>query len=451
MQTEAGNFSGTVIHPAILVLLIVSCILIIFKNNRHSIFLMIFLSIMIPIGQRIEIFSLNFQLFRVLILAGWIKVIFQENLKLKKLEKIDKVLILWVIISFIVYIIHQNSIDAVKNRLGFAYDAIGVYFLYRILINSKEDINTICNALAIVSAIIAVCMFVEQLTGKNWFYIFGGVHQFDPIRMGRIRSQGPFAHSINAGVFGAIMFPLYFSMWRHKWGSAFWGIIGTLSAFVLVITSSSMTPIVAIFSGFVALSFWPLQKSMRIIRYCIIFTAVFLQIIMISPLWILIKDVAFIKGSSGLHRFELVNNLIKHFDDWYLTGYSSPGVWGHKMGDLANQYYLEAMTGGVFKLALFIIIIVHGFSIIGKTINIIKDASSQKELWALGSSFFINVVAFFGISYWDQMIFVWYLLLALITSTCSIYGGMHLNYNDMSKQWRNVQKNHGHIQESVRN
>ena len=434
MLNDTGSFTGTVLHPAILVLTIVACILITLINIRHSLFLMIFLSIMIPLGQNLQIFTLNFTIFRLLLLAGWIKIIFSKNLTLGKFEKTDKAIIYWVIVSFIVYIIQRYNIDAVKNQLGFAYNAIGVYFLYRILIKRKEDIDTIFNTLAIVLAMVAICMFFEQRSGKNWFYIFGGVGEFTPIRMGRIRSQGPFGHSICAGLFGATMFPLYFSMWRHKWGSAFFGIIGALSACVLVITSSSTTPIIAGVLGFAAILFWPLRNQMGMVRYGILFCLVILQIIMTSPVWGLIQEFGLVKGASGLHRFMLVDNLINRFDEWFLLGSLSTAKWGHLMDDPANQYYAEAVTGGFFRLALFIMIIVFSFSIIGKKIKIITDTPSQKLFWALGSSFFAILVGFFGISLWDQLLFIWYLLLALITSTSLLYGGKHLTVDEVSKK-----------------
>ena len=433
--TEAGRFTGTVVHPAIVVLTIVSFILIMLMNIRYSIILMIFVSVMVPIGQGFEIFSLYFYIFRVILLAGWIKIIFNKNSTLGKMEKTDKAIIYWVLVSSIAYIIQQDKINAVINRLGFAYNAIGVYFLYRIIIKRKEDISTIFNTLAIVLAVVAVFMLNEQWTGKNLIYVFwGGDNWFTQVRLGRLRSQGPFRHSICAGVFGATMFPLYFSMWRHKWGSAFFGIIGALSACVVVITSSSSTPLIAGVSGFAALLFWPLRNHMRMVRYGILFTGVVLQIIIMSPIWAFITKFALIKGSSGLHRYQLVDNLIKHFDEWFFFGFSSYGNWGFGMWDSANQFYEEAVTGGFFKLALFIMILVFSFSIIGKKIKLITDTPSRKLFWALGSALFAITVGFLGISLWDQLLFIWYLLLALITSTSLIYGGKHLTVDEVSKK-----------------
>jgi hypothetical protein len=373
----------------------------------------------IPITQGIEIYGLNFHVFRLILLAGWINIAFRNNLKLGEMTKTDKAIVYWVIISFVVYIIQQNHFDAVINRLGFAYNAIGIYFLYRIIIKRTEDITTLFNTLTIILAIIAIAMLNEQMTGKNIFNVFG-IHGYSDIRMGMVRSQGPFSHSINAGMFGATMLPLCFSMWRHKWGSAFLGIIGTISACVLVITSASMTPIVTCISGIVGLMFWPFRNNMRMVKYCGIFAVVVLQIIIMTPLWNLITKFDFIKGANALHRFTLVDNLINRINEWFLLGSSAHEYWAIGTQDAANQYYSEAVSGGIVKLALFIIIIILSFNIIGRKLKHLVDIPSQKRMWALGSALFANVVGFFGISYWDQMLIVWYLLLALITSTSLI-------------------------------
>jgi len=435
---EMGDFTGTVMHPIISFVVIASFFLITVLNIRHSIVLMIFLSILIPLGQKLQVFNFNFTVFRLLLLAGWIKILFSSNLTLGKLEKTDRAIIYWVIISFITYIIQQYSINAVINRLGFAYNAIGTYFLYRIIIHRRENINTVFNALAAVSAVVAILMLIEQWTGKNLLYVFGGVNEFTGVRYGRIRSQGPFSHSIVAGIFGAMMFPLFFSMWRHKWGKPFFGIIGTLSACVLVITCSSSGPIIAGISGLIALLFWPLRNNMRKVQYGIILIAVVYHIITIDPVWALISKFTVIKGSTGFHRYMLVDNLIVHFEEWFLFGVPTTAHWGFGMEDRVNQYYLEAVNGGFIKLALFIAIIVYNFKIVGNKIKTTKDVILQKKFWALGSALFVNIIGFFGISYWDQMLYVWYLFLALITSTHLIYGGKHLmveqNQNEYQAQ-----------------
>jgi hypothetical protein len=419
------------VHPLVSILVVVSFVLIPLLNLKNTIIFITLVSIVIPKTQGIVIFGLDFHVFRLIILAGWIKIAFKKELKLGEMVKTDKAIIYWVIISFLVYVIQQNNFQAVINRLGLAYNAIGVYFLYRILIKRNDDVTILLDTLIVLMAVIAVSMINEQMTGRNIFNIFG-LHEYSNVRMGKVRAQGPFKHSISAGMFGATLIPLCFSMWRHKWGNAFLGIIGTLSACLLVITSTSMTPLIACISGFVALLFWPLRHRMRIIKFLVISVAVTLQILLASPLWGVIKKLDFIKGANALHRFELLDNLINRIDEWFFLGSKKAGTWGIGTQDAANQYYAEAITGGFIKLALFIIIILFSFSIIGKKIKNTIDVPSQKRMWALGSALFANVVGFLGISYWDQMLIVWYLLLALITSTCLITDEKFLVGNNIS-------------------
>jgi hypothetical protein len=129
-----------------------------------------------------------------------------------------------------------------------------------------------------------------------------------------------------------------------------------------------------------------------------------------------------------------LDNLIKHFNEWILFGVQSTAHWGYNMEDRINQYYVEAVTGGFLKLALFLTIIVYNFSLIGRNINTIKHVPTQKMFWALGSALFVTVVSFIGISYWDQMLFIWYLFIALITSICLINGDMRLKIDEVSRQ-----------------
>jgi hypothetical protein len=63
---------------------------------------------------------------------------------------------------------------------------------------------------------------------------------------------------------------------------------------------------------------------------------------------------------------------------------------------------------------LFITTIVLGFRYLGKARRSTTDRKQQFFLWAMSASMFANIVAFFGVSYYDQTIVVWYALLAMI-------------------------------------
>src|SRR4030067_2891151 len=140
--TETGRFTGVFMNPTIIVLAVMSFILIMLINIKYSMILITFVSLMIPIDQRVQVFSFYFNFFRLLIFAGWIKVILNKNIKIGEFKKTDKLIIYWVIVSCITFIINQQyKIGTFKNQLGYAYNALGVYFLYRIFIKKNEDVK----------------------------------------------------------------------------------------------------------------------------------------------------------------------------------------------------------------------------------------------------------------------------------------------------------------------
>jgi hypothetical protein len=134
-----------------------------------------------------------------------------------------------------------------------------------------------------------------------------------------------------------------------------------------------------------------------------------------APVWALIARVDVIGGSSGDHRYQLVNQFINHFDQWWLLGTKLVAHWGFEMADLSNQYVELGVTGGLATLVCFIGILVCGFSQLGKARKASEgNDAKQRFYWVLGAALFSNTVAFFGISYFDQIIVAWYTLLAFI-------------------------------------
>jgi hypothetical protein len=115
----------------------------------------------------------------------------------------------------------------------------------------------------------------------------------------------------------------------------------------------------------------------------------------------------------------LVDQCIRHFSDWWLMGVKDTSVWGWDMWDTANQYVGTADNSGLLPFIFFIAIIVFGFKYIGKAWRgAAKSGNKNSALfaWALGAGLFANVVAFLGISYFDQSIVGWYALLAMISA-----------------------------------
>jgi len=101
-----------------------------------------------------------------------------------------------------------------------------------------------------------------------------------------------------------------------------------------------------------------------------------------------------------------------------LVGTDSNGSWGYLMFDTSNQYIQQGITGGLVSLIFFIATIVEGFRCIGRKRKSAQLVNRRSEwfVWLLGVALFANVMAFFGISYFDQTRVGWCVLLAMISA-----------------------------------
>jgi len=147
-----------------------------------------------------------------------------------------------------------------------------------------------------------------------------------------------------------------------------------------------------------------------------------------APVWYILSRLSQLIGGSGWHRAEIIDQAISHFRDWWLVGttYTADWIAYHSSidpnnADITNQFVVEGVRGGIFKLALFILIIVLCFRSIGLAIKSLDDDKLTIKIlmWALGVSLLVHVVSFFSVSYFDQIVVIWYLVLAMISIACS--------------------------------
>jgi hypothetical protein len=253
------------------------------------------------------------------------------------------------------------------------------------------------------------CMMSEQSTHQNVFAVFGA-HE-PTIREGHLRSEGVLG-TLFGGAFAGVSIPLFFWLWTEKESKKV-AVAGIIGATAMVLATHASTAWSAYGSSLLGLCFWPLRKQMRLVRWGIAATLVVLHLVMNGPVWSLIEKIDLTGGSSSYHRYELVDNCIRHFSDWWLLGYRYYGRWGFDMWDLCNQFVVAALTGGLITLVFFIMIYSRSFGLIGKTIKQIKvDREQAWLLWCLGADLFANVVASFGINYMIQLQIMLFVLIA---------------------------------------
>ena len=413
-----GGATSTTMTMASLIVLLVAILLFFLLRRKYLVVTFLFVSTFIPYGQVFMVGSLHFMSSRILLPFAWLGAKPFSSLKSHRFRwnGIDKAILFYAIISTIAGLLLWGEWAVLVNRLGFLYSLLGTYFLLRLLLNDRGDIDRTIQALAILCALIAISMTWEQFTGRNVFAVFGGVPEIT-IREGRLRSQAAFAHAIVAGTVGATLVPLFVGLWCQGWKWRRIAALGIVSGVIMTFTSASATPLIALVGGIGALCLWPWRHRLRLIRWGVAITLVCLHLVMKAPVWALIQRIDLVGGNSGWQRFGLIDESIRHFWDWWLVGVKDPSSWGYFMGDLSNAYVAEAVKGGLLTLAGFVAILWQGF----RKLGLARRAAASKGdrrlellLWGFGASLFSNAVAFIGIWYFDQSSLIWYALLAMI-------------------------------------
>ncbi len=306
---------------------------------------------------------------------------------------------------------------ALINQLGVLIDFLGGYFLLRALIQDETDIYITLKCLAFLCVVLGICMVREQLTLQNIFGTLGGGARLHPeVREGKIRSQAVFQHSLTAGTFGATLLPLFLLLWKNG-KSKVMAAAGVLGCTAMTICSNSSTPLLGYVAGVLGVCLWPIRKKMKAVRWGIVFALIGLQLVMKAPFWFIIAHIDLTGGSSGYHRAELVDQFITHIRNWWLIGTKDAGTWAYDMWDQQNQYVSVGEGGGLLALVFFILMISRTYAMLGVARRAVQGLKKEWLVWLLGAAVFANLVAFFGVNYFDQVKMTWFVLLAMICAS----------------------------------
>jgi hypothetical protein len=412
----------TFVSPFGLCFTLLMGILVIALPRRYAMAPVFALVCYMTMGMRVMVAGLNFTMLRILLLFAWSRLMVRGELKPLRMNAIDKVLILYVVSAIVTYTILWQKTDALKWTLGAAYDDLGFYFFFRFLIRKKEEAIRCLKILSLIILPLAGCMLEEKITGRNMFSVFGGVPELTFVRDGALRCEGPFAHPILAGTFGATLMPLFVGLWQFQKRNRFLTSLAIVATGVITVTCASSGPVLSYLAGVGALCLWPLRHTMRQIRWAIVVGLVGLQVVMKAPVWFLLARIDVFSGSTGYHRAFLIDRAFANFWGWWLVGTKSTWDWASKddhLFDVTNQYILAGANGGLITMILFIAIIVLSFKAIGRTVRLDDKQGNTRDaglLWAFGAALFTHAITFMSVSYFDQNFVNWYILLALIAT-----------------------------------
>jgi hypothetical protein len=416
-----GGGTETVLSPIVLVAMLIAILLILLLARKYVIIPVLLIAFLVPVGQSVYAAGVHWVVLRIVILAGLLRVGAMKFSSKKPLlaggfNKIDQAFLICVIAQAIATSLLYMDPQALVNQFGILIDFLGGYFLLRALIQDESDTFRTLKCMALLTVVLGLCMVREQVALQNIFGQIGLGRIVPEIREGKIRSQGVFQHSLTAGTFGATLLPLFFLLWKNAKAKVL-AAAGILGCTVMTICSNSSTPLLAYVAGVLGMCLWPIRKKMKIVRWGIVIGLLGLQMVMKAPFWFVIAHIDLTGGSSGYHRAELVDQFIRHFSNWWLIGTKDAGTWAYDLWDQQNQYVGVGEGGGLLALVFFIAMISRSCAKIGVARKAVEGLRKEWLLWFLGAALFANLVAFFGVNYFDQVKMVWFALLAMISAT----------------------------------
>ncbi|WP_319477599.1 hypothetical protein [Marispirochaeta aestuarii] len=421
------EYGKTVLHPIALFLLIIMVYVVLHSDKTFFIIPFIIIAALITHMQRIVLGTFDFSMIRIILIAGVLRILLRNDVNKFEWQKIDTSIIAYIIVLSLAYVLLRRTSSALVNRLGLAFEVLLTYFLLRMYVNSFQQIIVFIRAFSYVFLVIAIFMTIEQRTQYNIFSIFGGVAERTAMREGRVRAQGAFSHPIMAGTFGAAFMPLFWGLYTiGGFKNKAHAILGIISSIVITWASSSSGPVITLLSSFFGIFMWKMRNYMNTIVKMSVVAIILLDIVMDARVWHLISRIDIVGGSTGYHRYLLIDQTIRNFPEWALLGVRTTGHWGWGLNDVTNMFISQAVHGGIGSLLLFLIIIWHGFSSVGEAMkeNDSNKMKYKKMFWSWGVVLFAHCVSFFGVGYFGQMIFFWYLTLGLIACLPMLNDGL---------------------------
>ncbi len=365
----------------------------------------------IPADQRMIIFDLDFTPLRILLVAAMGRLYLLGEVRRVQWGRFDKAVLVWAVMGAIIYVVQWGEMRAVIYKCGVLLDVLGTYWVFRQYLRSWDEISVTFNAFAVCAVLLAVPVMYEFSTGRNPFVVLGRVVTW--VREGRYRCQAAFPHSIMMGLFWGTLAPVFLAMTRmprHRW--LFW--MATGASVFIVFASASSTPVCTLAAVLLLVALYKYRVYGRSLAWALLLMVMGLHVVMKAPVWHLLARVNVIGGSTGHHRYRLVDACIRHFGEWVFLGTRDTAHWGFGLQDVTNEYVIEAVRGGLATLVAFVVVLIMAVNIAGAGSLRAPSHGRRWLMWGICVSLVGHCISFLGVAYFGQMRMLLYLMLGAV-------------------------------------
>jgi hypothetical protein len=373
-------------------------------------------------GLSIDFFGINLYAMRILVLFGMLRIVFRKEFNISFANPIDRYFI--ILYSIIVSVSILRYTNESTYQIAAAADATCSYFVFRALISDLEDMKWLLNRLAILLVPFFGAVLVERVTLQNPFVLVGANLYIADFREGIPRCTGSFRHAILMGSFAAAFLPLYIGFSLNSHGNLK-AKMGAAICVGIVFLSNSGGPLSSAVIGILGWGFWKFRERMRSVRILLVIMIAVLTVIMKAPIWALPAKISNLTGGGGWHRYYLVEMAIQSLSDWWLAGMSIektkdwfPYIVQTGGADITNEFISFGLSAGILAVIFLVVLLTKSFKAVGEQLAVTRSIESEKSdeflIWGIGVTLLVHISNWFGVSYFDQIKFVWYLHVSMV-------------------------------------
>jgi len=303
------------------------------------------------------------------------------------------------------------------------------YIVARFVVTDRATLISIIKCISVVLVPLAILGVIESVTGWQPFLPlfrfcpwYGGVGKILERRWGLSRAVGPFSHPILFGC-GFVMFlPLIYYLRHEKNNWRVWGYVLSGVALIGALSSMSSGPWVMVI---VVIFCMAMERQKRWVKLMLIFFASFCLFIGVAsnrPFYHVVATYANPLGGSSWHRAKLIDCALEHFDEWYLLGYGDrdPG-WGPSLGmsatDVTNEFILNGVRYGILGIVVLWGVLTTAFRDLLHMYKKAQNPEMKSLSWVLGTILFSVMVTWMSVSFFGQLMPLFYCILGIIGSS----------------------------------
>ena len=120
-------------------MVVLMCVFTFVLPRRFALWPLAFITCFVAPAQRFYVLFFNFTFLRIIVMCIWIRMLMYKEVEFK-MTTLDRVVLGWAIIHGVAYTLCSGlALEAFVFASGEAFDALGLYFLFRCLVRDWND------------------------------------------------------------------------------------------------------------------------------------------------------------------------------------------------------------------------------------------------------------------------------------------------------------------------